>query len=93
MLKSCQWVAVQETTTESSPDQQNWIDILNTFRNGAVAATATLAATEAVTVSTWLADDSVVHIFGEHVSMKLLEVSLSCLHFSFMFSEGEVKSH
>ena len=35
-------------------------DILNTFRNGAVAATATLAATEAVTVSTWLADDSVV---------------------------------
>jgi hypothetical protein len=27
-----------------------------------------------------------------HVSMKLLEVSLSCLHFSRMFSEGEVKS-
>ena len=24
--------------------------------------------------------------------MKLLEVSLSCLHFSLMFSEGEVKS-
>ena len=28
----------------------------------------------------------------KHVSMKLLEVSLSCLHFSLMFSEGEVKS-
>ena len=31
-------------------------------------------------------------IFAEHVSMKLLEVSLSCLHFSLMFYEGEVKS-
>jgi ssDNA-specific exonuclease RecJ len=28
----------------------------------------------------------------KHVSIKLLEVSLSCLHFSLMFSEGEVKS-
>ena len=28
----------------------------------------------------------------KHVSMKLLEVSLSCLHFSLMFSVGEVKS-
>jgi hypothetical protein len=28
----------------------------------------------------------------KHVSMMLLEVSLSCLHFSLMFSEGEVKS-
>ena len=28
----------------------------------------------------------------KYVSMKLLEVSLSCLHFSLMFSEGEVKS-
>ena len=28
----------------------------------------------------------------KHVSMKLLEASLSCLHFSLMFSEGEVKS-
>jgi hypothetical protein len=27
-----------------------------------------------------------------HVSMKLLEVCLSCLHFSLMLSEGEVKS-
>jgi hypothetical protein len=27
-----------------------------------------------------------------HVSMKLVEVSLSCLHFSLMFSEGEIKS-
>ena len=26
------------------------------------------------------------------MSMKLLEVSLSCLHFSLMFSDGEVKS-
>jgi hypothetical protein len=26
------------------------------------------------------------------MSVKLLEVSLSCLHFSLMFSEGEVKS-
>ena len=31
-------------------------------------------------------------IFAEHVSMKLLEVSLSCLHFSLMFYEEEVKS-
>ena len=28
----------------------------------------------------------------KHVSMMLLEVSLSCLHFSLMVSEGEVKS-
>ena len=28
----------------------------------------------------------------KHVSMKLLEVSLECLHFSFMLSEGRVKS-
>ena len=28
----------------------------------------------------------------KHVSMNLLEVSLSCLHFSLMFSEREVKS-
>jgi len=28
----------------------------------------------------------------KHVSMKLLEVSLSCIHFSLMFFEGEVKS-
>ena len=28
----------------------------------------------------------------KHVSMKLLEVSLSCLHFSLMFSVGEIKS-
>jgi hypothetical protein len=27
-----------------------------------------------------------------HVSMKLLEVTLPCLHFSLMFPEGEVKS-
>ena len=30
--------------------------------------------------------------FCGNMSMKLLEVSLSCLHFSLMFSEGEVKS-
>jgi hypothetical protein len=28
----------------------------------------------------------------KHVSMTLLEVSLPCLHFSIMVSEGEVKS-
>ena len=28
----------------------------------------------------------------KHVSMKLLEVSLSCLHLPLMLSEGEVKS-
>jgi site-specific DNA-adenine methylase len=28
----------------------------------------------------------------KHVSMTLLEVSPSCLHFSLMFSEGEVES-
>jgi hypothetical protein len=28
----------------------------------------------------------------KNVAMKLLEVSLSCLHFSLMFFEGEVKS-
>ena len=28
----------------------------------------------------------------KHVSMKLLEVFPSCLHFSLMFSEGEIKS-
>ena len=28
----------------------------------------------------------------KYVSMKLLEVSLSCLHFSLLSSEGEVKS-
>jgi hypothetical protein len=32
------------------------------------------------------------HMLRKHISMKLLEVSLSCLHFSLMFSEGEVKS-
>ena len=31
-------------------------------------------------------------LLWNHVSMKLLEVSLSCIHFSLMFSEGEVKS-
>ena len=37
-------------------------------------------------------DAKKTHILRNHVSMKLLEVSLSCLHFSLMFSEGEVKS-
>ena len=32
------------------------------------------------------------HILWNHISMKLVEVSLSCLHFSLTFSEGEVKS-
>jgi hypothetical protein len=30
-------------------------------------------------------------ILRKHVTLKLFEVSLSCLHFSLMFSEGEVK--
>ena len=30
------------------------------------------------------------HILRKHVSITLLEVSLSCLHFSLMISEGEV---
>lgn len=28
----------------------------------------------------------------KYISLKLVEVSLSCLHFSFMFCEGEIKS-
>jgi len=40
----------------------------------------------------FLNDAKKQHILQKHVSMKLLEVSPSCLHFSFIFSEGEVKS-
>jgi hypothetical protein len=42
----------------------------------------------------FLNDAKKQHIFAETClyELKLLEVYLSCLHFSLMFSEGEVKS-
>jgi hypothetical protein len=39
----------------------------------------------------FILNDAKNQIFWQkHVSMKLLEVSLSCLHFSLIFSNGEV---
>jgi hypothetical protein len=39
-----------------------------------------------------LANGKTQHIFVETCLHEAVEVSLSCLHFSLMFSEGEVKS-